>query len=99
MKEAHPQVVWINPMDAQDRGVKNNDWVEIFNDRGRLQIQARVTTRIAPGVMSVPQGAWFTPDKDGVDQGGSVNTLTSWHASPIAKGNAQHTTLAQLKLA
>lgn len=99
MKEAHPQVVWINPLDAKDRSIVNNDWVEIFNDRGRLQIQARVTSRIAPGVLSVPQGAWFKPDKDGIDQGGSVNTLTSWHASPIAKGNAQHTTLAQLKLA
>ncbi|SDB84165.1 anaerobic dimethyl sulfoxide reductase subunit A [Sanguibacter gelidistatuariae] len=99
MKEAHPQVVWINPMDAEVRGVVNDDLVEVFNDRGRLRLPARVTPRIAPGVLSVPQGAWFKPDADGVDMGGSVNTLTSWHPSPIAKGNAQHTTLAQLRKA
>ena len=99
MKEAHPQVVWINPMDAEARGVANDDLVEVFNDRGRISLPARVTARIAPGVLSVPQGAWFTPDAEGVDRGGSVNTLTSWHPSPIAKGNAQHTTLAQLKKA
>lgn len=99
LQEAHPQVVWVNSADASARGIANNDWVEVFNERGRVQLQARVTARIAPGVLSVPQGAWFKPDSDGVDQGGSVNTLTSWHPSPIAKGNAQHTTLAQLKLA
>lgn len=99
MKEAHPQVVWINPMDAQSRGVVNDDLVEVFNDRGRVQIPARVTARIAPGVLSIPQGAWFKPDAQGTDVGGSVNTLTSWHPSPITKGNAQHTTLAQLRKA
>ena len=99
MQEAHPQVVWINPADASARGIANDDLVEVFNDRGRIQLPARVTARIAPGVASVPQGAWFKPDAQGVDMGGSVNTLTSWHPSPITKGNAQHTTLAQIKLA
>lgn len=97
MKEAHPQVVWINPGDAAARGIANGDLVQVFNDRGRIQLPARVTARIAPGVMSVPQGAWYSPDKRGVDVGGSVNSLTSWHPSPIAKGNAQHTTLAQVQ--
>ena len=99
MQEAHPQTVWINTIDAQNRGINNDDMVEVFNDRGRLQLPARVTPRIAPGVLSVPQGAWFKPNAAGVDMGGSVNTLTSWHPSPITKGNAQHTTLAQCKRA
>ena len=97
MKEAHPQTVWINTLDAAARGIDNDDLVEVFNDRGRIRIPARVTTRIAPGVMSVPQGAWYDPNADGVDVGGSMNTLTSWHPSPITKGNAQHTTLAQVE--
>jgi anaerobic dimethyl sulfoxide reductase subunit A len=96
MKEAHPQVAWINTLDAQARGIATDDLVEVFNDRGRIKLPARVTPRIAPGVVSVPQGAWYAPNSSGTDVGGSVNTLTSWHASPIAKGNAQHTTLAQV---
>ncbi|WKD58814.1 DMSO/selenate family reductase complex A subunit [Corynebacterium caspium] len=95
--DAHPQMVWINPLDAQARGIKNGGTVEVFNDRGRIRTQARVTPRIAPGVISVPQGAWHTPDKQGVDIGGAVNTLTSWNPSPLAKGNAQHTALVDVQ--
>ncbi|GAB2884374.1 DMSO/selenate family reductase complex A subunit [Nocardioides pacificus] len=99
MKEAHPQMVWINSRDAQERGIEQNDKVQVFNDRGRIEIVAHVTQRIAPGVASVPQGAWFTPRADGVDTGGCTNTLTSLRPSPLAKGNAQHTTLVQIEKA
>lgn len=96
-KEAHPQVLWLNTMDAAARGVKNNDIVKIFNDRGVVHIKARVTPRIMPGVASLPQGAWSQFDEDGIDHGGSVNTLTSLHPTPVAKGNCQHTTLVQIE--
>ncbi|MDO5048752.1 MAG: molybdopterin-dependent oxidoreductase [Actinomycetaceae bacterium] len=95
--DAHPQVAWINTLDAQERGIENDDLVLVYNGRGRIRIKARVTSRIAPGVVSVPQGSWFNPNKDGIDIGGSVNTLTSWHPSPLGKGNAQHTTLVQVE--
>jgi len=61
LKEAAPQVVWMNPADAQTRGIANDDTVYVFNARGRIRITARVTPRIAPGVISVPEGAWYTP--------------------------------------
>ncbi|MDO4613036.1 MAG: molybdopterin-dependent oxidoreductase [Actinomycetaceae bacterium] len=96
LKEAHRQVVWINPIDARARGIAHDDLVEVFNDRGKVHIHAFVTARIAPGTVSIPQGAWYTPD-GGVDKGGSVNTLTSWHPSPLAKGNAQHTLTVALR--
>ncbi|WP_341358741.1 DMSO/selenate family reductase complex A subunit [Georgenia sp. M64] len=96
LQEAHPQVVWINPADAKARGIMNDDVVHVLNDRGRIQLLARVTPRIAPGVVSVPQGAWYRPDGNGLDTGGNVNTLTSWRPSPLAKGNAQHTTLVNI---
>ncbi|QTE28288.1 DMSO/selenate family reductase complex A subunit [Pengzhenrongella sicca] len=96
-KEAHPQKVWINSSDAKARGIENDDLVEVFNDRGRIRVPAKVTARILPGVMSVPQGAWFAPDKDGVDTGGAMNTLTNIHPTPLSKGNGQHTTLAQVE--
>ncbi len=99
LKEAHPQKVWMNPVDAQERGIENDDLVEIFNDRGRIRIPAKVTARIMPGVLSVPQGAWFNPDKDGVDTGGAVNVLTRIHPTPLSKGNAQHTALVQVEKA
>ncbi|MCL3860736.1 DMSO/selenate family reductase complex A subunit [Actinotalea sp. K2] len=99
LREAHPQDVWLNPTDARARGIAHGDTVHVFNDRGRIRTVARVTPRIAPGVVSVPQGAWYTPDKDGVDTGGCTNTLTSHRPSPLAKGNAQHTTLVEIEKA
>lgn len=99
MKEAAPQDVWMNPIDAQARGIQHGDSVYVFNDRGRIRVPAKVTTRIMPGVVSVPQGAWYSPDANGVDQGGCVNTLTKYHPSPLAKGNPQHTNLVEIEKA
>ena len=96
-KEAHPQILWLNTTDAASRGIANGDVVGIYNDRGRVHIKVRVTPRIMPGVASLPQGAWSEFDKDGVDHGGSVNTLTSLHTTPVAKGSCQHTTLVQIE--
>ena len=41
------------------------------------------------------QGAWWTPDKNGVDRRGSVNVLSSERWTPLAFGNAQHTIMVQ----
>ncbi|MCK7483863.1 MAG: hypothetical protein M0C28_47890 [Candidatus Moduliflexus flocculans] len=55
-----------------------------------------MTPRIMPGVVALPQGAWWTPDKDGVDRRGSVNVLSSERWTPLAFGNAQHTIMVQV---
>lgn len=99
LREHFPDHVLINPIDAKSRGIANDDVVQVFNDRGRVQLIAKVTPRIMPGVCSIPQGAWYTPvEKDGksVDVGGNINTLTSLRPSPLAKGNAQHTILVDV---
>lgn len=100
LKEAHPQRVWINALDAAQRGIKEGDMTRVHNDYGELRLPAYVTNRIMPGVSSVPQGAWYTPEKPGgVDVGGSINTLTSQQTTAYAKGNGQHSTLAQIERA
>ncbi len=96
--EAHPQKLWISVHDAEARGIENGDIVHVFNDRGRIQLPAHVTQRIMPGVLSVPQGAWYTPEGE-VDSGGCINTLTRIHPSPLSKGNPQHTNLVQVEKA
>jgi len=96
-QEAHPQQVWINPIDAKKRGISNMDMVDVFNDRGRLRIPARVTPRVIPGVVSVPQGAWYMPDKNGVDRGGNINLLTKYHPSALAKGNPANSAIVEVE--
>jgi len=99
LRTATPQEVWMNPLDAQERGLELGDMVYVYNDRGRIKLPVKVTPRIMPGVVSVPQGAWYNPNADGVDEGGCVNTLTKLHPSPLAKANPQHTNLVQVEKA
>ncbi len=63
LNEAFPQRVFINPVDAESRKIRNGDPVRVFNARGALVVRCRVTPRIMPGVVAIPQGAWWTPDK------------------------------------
>jgi anaerobic dimethyl sulfoxide reductase subunit A len=76
--------VWIHPADAAARGIVDGRRVRVFNDRGATVLPARVTDRIAPGVVSIKEGAWFTPDAQGQDTHGCANVLTHDRASPAA---------------
>lgn len=95
-KEAHPQKVWINPADAKPRGIEEGDEIKVTSRRGALTSIAFVTTRIAPGVISVPQGAMYTPDETGLDVGACASTLASLTPTPIAKGNTQQSIIAEV---
>ena len=97
LRAAHPDQLMINPIDAKPRGIKSGDRVRVFNDRGVLEIEAFVTNRIIPHLVAMPQGAWYSPDKDGVDKGSCINTLTMLDATPLAKGNPSHTNLVEVK--
>ena len=99
IKEAAQQEVWINPIDAEERGINNGDPIRIFNDRGEVNICAKVTPRIMPGVAALGEGGWYAPDGLKVDHGGCINVLTTQRPSPLAKGNPQHTNLVEIQLA
>jgi anaerobic dimethyl sulfoxide reductase subunit A len=82
LRELEPHAVLMNTSDAETRGIKNGDTVRAFNDRGEVVIRAKVTERIMPGVVDVPQGAWYAPDETGADRGGCANVLTKDAYSP-----------------
>jgi len=96
LEEAMPQRLFMNPIDAAARDIEDGDEVRVFNDRGEIRLKARVTRRIMPGVVDIPQGAWWSPDAGGIDRRGNINVLTSERATPGARGNAQHTLLVQV---
>lgn len=97
--EAFPQRAFINDLDAKERGLKDGDEVRIFNERGEMIIPCRITKKILPGVIDIPQGAWWAPDENGIDRRGCVNVLTSERWSPLAFGNTQHTIMVQVEKA
>ena len=98
MREIEPHSVWLNTVDAEARGIEDGNLVDVYNDRGRIRILAKVTERIMPGVVNVSQGAWYDPDDEGVDRGGCANVLTNDEQSP---GGAvpSNTALVQVELA
>ena len=96
LRELEPQVVFINTADACARDIKDGEKVRVFNDRGEMIITARVTERIMPGVVDIAEGAWYTPDKDGIDRGGCANVLSRDTFSP-AGAFTSNTGLVQVR--
>ena len=99
LQEVAPQELWINPIDAKARGIEFGDRVKVFNGRGVSFVKAKITPRIMPGVVSLPEGAWHTPNAAGEDTNGCVNVLTKLLPTALAKGNPHHTNLVQVEKA
>jgi anaerobic selenocysteine-containing dehydrogenase len=55
----------INPVDAKERNVIQNDWVNLSTPRGAIRVRANITERVPPGVVTMLHGY---PEAD-------VNTL------------------------
>jgi molybdopterin guanine dinucleotide-containing S/N-oxide reductase-like protein len=69
--------LWMNPADAEKRGIRSGDIVKIFNDRGIVLAGAYVTERLIPGVVYIDHGSrcdWIVPGE--VDRGGAINLIT-----------------------
>lgn len=77
-----PDTVWIHPADAASRSISDGQRVRIFNDIGATILPAEITDRIAPGVVSIKEGAWYKPGADGTDLQGCANALTTDRAAP-----------------
>lgn len=98
LAELNPQEAWINPLDAESRGIEQGDMVQVFNELGATELLAKVTPRVVPGTIAMAQGALHDANMEGdrVDKGGCVNVLTTHRPSPLSKGNPQHTNICQV---
>lgn len=99
LREMAEHKMWINPIDAEKRNLKQGDRVKVFNDRGATMIEVNITPRIIPGVVAIPTGAYYMPDENGVDQNGCSNVLTTDRKTALAHGNAHHTCLVEVEKA
>jgi anaerobic selenocysteine-containing dehydrogenase len=73
MKRLYPDpLVMVNPTDADDRGIRSNDLVEIRSPRGKIQAKANVTVAVSPGLVAIDFG-WGNP----TDKKSNLNVLTS----------------------
>ncbi|MBI2858251.1 MAG: molybdopterin-dependent oxidoreductase [Chloroflexi bacterium] len=94
----------ISPADAETRGISDGDLVRVYNGNGEVLISAYVTSRMTPGVVVVPHGAWpelGTKKTDlmpeGIDQRGADNFLTSSNYYPWPVGALRCADLVQVE--
>ncbi len=95
-------IVRINSRDAEKRGIRENDLVRVFNDRGAVICAAQVTERIRPGtVHSYESCAIYDPVGEpgySPDRGGCINQLTPSRAMiKKSHSHAANSCLVQIK--
>ena len=65
----------MDPADADERGIAEGELVRIWNDRGELQLPAKISERLRPGVAAIPWGWW---GKAANANALTNDTLTDW---------------------
>lgn len=91
--------IYLNPADADKRGIIEGALVEVFNDRGRLISAAVLCDAIMPGVARLSTGAWFDMDHDaGIERHGNPNAVTlDIPASSLSQGCSAQTCLVKIR--
>ena len=103
--------VEINPKDANDRGVRNNEYVWVESPtKARLKVKTLVTERVGPGTVFLPFhfAGWFE-GRDLLDKypegaapivrGEAVNTATTYGYDIVTMMQETKTTLCQVQKA
>jgi trimethylamine-N-oxide reductase (cytochrome c) len=95
-------IIRINTQDAEKRGIKNNNLVRVFNDRGAVICAAQVTERLPPGtVHSYESSANYDPigkPGESADRAGCINLLTpSRYISKNACGMSPNSCLVEIE--
>lgn len=62
--ESEP-IIRINPIDAEARGISENDYVEVFNSRSSCVVRARLSSALKPGTVIYPKGWQMSQFKKG----------------------------------
>jgi len=95
-RELEAQVLWLNPMDAAERGIEDGQEVMVSSPEGRVRIKARIIKDIMPGVVCLLEGVWPEFAPDGTDVAGSANVLTSTTPTEPSRGSRTHSVLVQV---
>ncbi len=79
--------LWMNDKDAEDIGIVDNDWVEVYNDNGVVVTRACVSARIPGGICiqyHSPERTYSVPKSPmrGNRRGGGHNSLTRTRLKP-----------------
>jgi len=91
--DAECATVRLHPLDALARGIREGDAVSVFNDRGRISLQATVSDSMKRGVVAVTAVRWPANAVDG----NGVNVLTTDELNDLGGGPAFFSCLVQVE--
>lgn len=104
--------VEVNPFDAQERGIRDGQWVWVSGPEGssKAKVKALVTERVGRGVAFMPfhfagwfmgedQRSKYPPGTDPIVLGESVNALTTYGYDPVTAMQETKVTLCQIRAA
>jgi anaerobic selenocysteine-containing dehydrogenase len=79
--------------DARSRGIRDGDLLRVFNDRGEIQLKAKVNGSVSPGVVAAKLNwAKLTPG------GRNINVLTSEKLSDMGNSATFYSVLVEVEL-
>ena len=91
MEERTSQRLEMHPEDARTRGIAEGDRVRVFNDRGALELTAKLNASLPAGVVAASlDWAKLNPG------GANVNALTSERLTDIGAGATFYSTLVEV---
>jgi len=82
----------MSPADAAARGIVDGDRVSVFNDRGRVEITARLDHSLRPGCIVIHNGWWLS-------EGGGINLLSAARETDMGHGAAFHDNAVEVERA
>jgi anaerobic selenocysteine-containing dehydrogenase len=85
-------LVEMNRADAEKRGIRDGDWVRIFNGRGEIRLKAHVNGSVQAGVVAT-RLTWAKSSPSG----NSINTLTSETLTDIGGGPTFYSCLVEIE--
>jgi len=78
--------------DADARQIHDTDWVEVFNDRGKLRLRAHIDGSVPAGVIAASLN-WNKLSSGG----NNVNALTSERLTDLGRGATFYSTLVEVR--
>jgi anaerobic selenocysteine-containing dehydrogenase len=91
-KEGRPWLD-IHQEDANARKIQNGDELNVFNQRGKVILVAKVSERVRPGVVCMPHGYWPSLVKGGQ----ASNNLTDDSFTDLGDGSAMQDCRVQVE--
>jgi biotin/methionine sulfoxide reductase len=90
----------MNPLDAEQRRIRDGDVVRVFNDRGEFLAGVRLSDALRPGVVQISTGAWYDildpADPKSLEIHGNPNAVTNdIGTSSLAQGPSANSCLVE----